>query len=129
MGTYAIKRTLKAPFDAVLAKLPDALKAEGFGILTEIDVKETMKRKLNVELRRYRIFGACNPPFAHRALEAELDIGVMLPCNVILYEADNGDTVVAAIDPERTMVAVANPALETVAREIGQRLRRVVAAL
>jgi len=129
MGDYAIRRMLKQPFEAVLARIPEALKNEGFGVLTEIDVKETMKKKLNVDFRRYKILGACNPPFAHQALEAEIDIGVVMPCNIVVYEADGGDTVVAAIDPERTMSAVGNPKLEPLAREMSQKLRRVVAAL
>jgi uncharacterized protein (DUF302 family) len=129
MSGYAIRRIIKQPFDAVLAQIPEALKKEGFGVLTEIDVRDTMKKKLNVDFRRYKILGACNPPFAHQALDAELDIGVVLPCNVIVYEAEGGDTVVAAIDPERTMAAVGNPKLEPLAKEVGQKLRRVVASL
>jgi len=129
MPEYTIRRTLSQSFDAVLAKIPEALKAEGFGVLTEIDVKETLKKKLGVDFRRYRILGACNPPFAHRALQTELDIGVMLPCNIIIYEADGGKTVVAAIDPERTMAAVGDSELELLAKEVQQKLKKVVDSL
>ena len=94
--SFGIQRTLDLGFDAVLARVPDALKAEGFGVLTEIDVKETLRKKLDVDFRRYRILGACNPAFAHRALAHSLDIGMLLPCNVVVYETDDGTTVVSA---------------------------------
>jgi uncharacterized protein (DUF302 family) len=129
VAEYAIRRTLSKPFDAVVAQIPQALKTEGFGVLTEIDVKETLKKKLGVEFRRYKILGACNPAFAHQALSAEIDIGVMLPCNVVVYEADDGNTVVAAINPERTMNAVGNTKLEPLAQEVKQKLQRVVSSL
>ncbi len=128
MTTFSKRRVLSASFDAVLAKLPEALKTEGFGVLTEIDVQETLKKKLNVDFRRYKILGACNPPFAHKALEAELEIGLMMPCNVIVYDSGDGKTVVAAIDPMQT-VAAGNPKLEPLAKEVGQRLDRVIERL
>lgn len=129
MGTYAIRRELHQTFEDVLAKIPEALKAEGFGILTEIDVQETLKKKLGTAFRRYKILGACNPPFAHQALQAEIDIGVMLPCNIVVYESDDGKTVVAAIDPEKTMATVGNAALEPLAAEIKRKLSKVVGSL
>ena len=129
MTDYTIRKTLDRPFDEVLAAIPGALKAEGFGVLTEIDVQDTLKKKLGADFRRYRILGACNPPFAHQALLAELDIGVVLPCNVIVYEADGGKTVVAAIDPERTMAAIGNPELAPLAKEVKTKLQRVIDSL
>lgn len=123
-----IKKTLSLSFDQALTAVPEALKAEGFGILTEIDVQKTLDEKLKVPFRRYRILGACNPPLAHRALSAEIDAGVMLPCNVIVYEGDDGRAVVTAVDPMQTL-ARDHPGLEAVAREVRGKLGRVVAAL
>lgn len=116
------------PFDEAIEKVTDALKAEGFGILTEIDVQATLKKKLDVDFRRYKILGACNPPFAHRALEASLDIGLLLPCNVSVYEEDGGTTHVAAIDPLETIASGAGPALQEIAREVHDRLQRAIAS-
>ncbi len=107
----------------------EALKAEGFGVLTEIDVQATLRKKLETEFRPYKIFGACNPQMAHRALLAEDKIGVMLPCNVILQEVGDGRTEVAAIDPEVSMQTVGNEQLNGIAAEVGRRLRMVVEAL
>ena len=129
MVPFALRRSLDKGYDEVLARLPEALKAEGFGVLTEVDVSETLKKKLGVEFRRYRILGACNPPFAHRALEAELEIGLMMPCNVIVFEAEGGRTVVAAVDPSKTMALVGNPRLSELAVEISGRLERVLSSL
>jgi uncharacterized protein (DUF302 family) len=128
MGYY-IARVVEAAFDETIAKVVDALKQEGFGVLTDIDVSATMKQKLSVDFRRYRILGACNPPLAHRALAAEDKIGVMLPCNVIVQEAGAGKTEVAAIDPRAAMERVGNPALVELAREVATRLGRALAAL
>ena len=128
MANFGIRKPTMSSYDEVLQKLPDLLKAEGFGVLTEIDVKDTLKQKLGVEFRRYRILGACNPPLAHRALTAELEIGVMLPCNVILYEGDDGKAVVVAIDPMQT-VGAANDKLAPFAREVRERLTRVLEKL
>lgn len=105
---------------------PDALKAEGFGVLTEIDVRETLKKKLGVDFRRYQIIGACNPPLAHRALEAALEVGLMLPCNVIVYEDDAGHTVISAIDPMQTVAGHGNAVLQEVAQAVREKLRRVL---
>jgi uncharacterized protein (DUF302 family) len=107
----------------------DALKQEGFGILTQIDVKETLKKKLDVDFPKYVILGACNPPLAHRALETELEIGLLLPCNVIVYESSPGHSVVAAMAPVGAMSVVGNPALLPVAEEAERRLRRALASL
>ena len=129
MATFGIKRTLDVGFDEALARIPGALKAEGFGVLTEIDVQETLKRKLGVDFRRYRILGACNPPFAHKALEHSLDIGLLLPCTLIVYEAGDGRTVVSAIDPLQTLAAQGDEAVRPIAEEVQRKLRKVVDGL
>ena len=128
MADFGIRKTTQLGFDEVLQKLPGLLKAEGFGILTEIDVKGTLKQKLGVDFRRYRILGACNPPLAYRALQAELEVGVMLPCNLIVYEGDGGQAVVTAIDPMQT-VAGASDGLVPIAQEVRDRLERVLEKL
>jgi uncharacterized protein (DUF302 family) len=123
---YYIARTVTAGFDDTLTRTVAALKKEGFGVLTEIDVTATLKEKLSVDFRKYRILGACNPPLAHRALTAEDKIGVMLPCNVIVQALGSGQTEIAAIDPRAAMERVGNPALEAIAAEVAVRLTRVV---
>lgn len=125
---YYIARTVDADFDDAVAKVVAALKSEGFGVLTEIDVAATMKQKLNVDFRKYRILGACNPSLAHKALTAEDKIGVMLPCNVIVQEKAPGQTEIAAIDPRAAMERLGNPALAEIATEVAGRLERVVTA-
>ena len=125
MAGFTLKKATRSSYDEVLARIPDLLKAEGFGVLTRIDVKETMKQKLGIDFRRYQILGACNPQLAHRVLSADLDIGAMLPCNVVVYEADDGHAVVLAIDPMQT-VAAANPSVRPVAEEVKDRLGRVL---
>lgn len=115
-------------YDEATSAIKAALKEEGFGVLTEIDVKKTMKEKRNVEFRRYVILGACNPVLAHEALTAELDIGLLLPCNVVVYETEGG-SVVEVMDPEAALGIVKNPALDRVAREARERLQRALAAL
>jgi uncharacterized protein (DUF302 family) len=127
--SYGIQKTLDIPFDDALAKVPEALKAEGFGVLTEIDVKETLKKKLDVDFRRYRILGACNPPLAHEALQHSLDVGLLLPCNVIVYETDAGKTTVSAVDPIQMMAAQGDDTLKPVAEQALQRLKRVIDSL
>ncbi len=123
-------KQLALTFDAALARLPDALKAEGFGVITEIDMQATLKAKIGVDFRRYRIFGACNPKLAHGALLQDLHVGVLLPCNVVLYETDAGTAMVGAIDPVQTLGAGGQvPALTEVARDVGERLDRVLAAM
>jgi len=125
MASFGMRKETRSSYDEVLGKLPDLLKAEGFGVLTQIDVKETLKQKIGVDFRRYQILGACNPPLAHKALSAETEIGVMLPCNVIVYESDQGKAVVVAVDPMQT-IAAANPKLAEIAGEVRQRLSRVL---
>jgi uncharacterized protein (DUF302 family) len=127
--SFETRRELHSPFDAVVAQLPAALKSEGFGVLTEIDIQDTLKKKLDVSFRRYTIFGACNPPLAHQALQAELEVGLMLPCNVIVYESDQGTTVVSAIDPTQTMAAIGNPKLTELANQVRDKLARALALL
>ena len=126
---YYVSKTVHHRFDKTIELVTQALEAEGFGVLTEIDVKATMKKKLGVDFRNYRILGACNPTFAHRALEAEDKIGTMLPCNVIVQERGENEIEVAAVDPVSSMQAVKNDALEPIAREIRERLERVVKSL
>ena len=126
MAYYSTK-TVTRSFDETLAKLTDELKKEGFGILTEIDVKETLKKKLNVDFRRYKILGACNPPLAYQALQAEDKIGILLPCNVIIQEKGDGQVEVSAIDPMETMKVVGNPKLTALAEQVQAKLKRVVA--
>ena len=117
MAEFRIQRKTLLSFDEAVARVPPALQAQGFGVLTQIDVKETLKQKIGVDFRRYRIFGACNPRLAHRALSTELEIGVMLPCNVVVYEGDDGKAVVLAIDPMVT-IASTQPGLAGIAGEV-----------
>lgn len=127
---YGMRVHLDAPYDEAIERVTEALKAEGFGVLTEIDVKATLKKKLDADFRRYIILGACNPPLAHRALTTELEIGLLLPCNVIVYEDEAGSgSVVSIIDPIIMFSAGLNPALAPVADEATARLRRVKATL
>jgi uncharacterized protein (DUF302 family) len=127
--SYYISRTIESGFDKAVARVIDALKGEGFGVLTDIDVAATMKQKLGIEFRPYRILGACNPPLAHKALAAEDKVGVMLPCNVIVQEAGAGKVEVAAIDPRTAMERVGNPALTDLANGVADKLTRVVSAI
>jgi len=117
---------LEIPFEDALARVAEELKKEGFGILTEIDVKATIKKKLGADFRNYRILGTCNPPFAYEALKAEDKIGTMLPCNVIVQETPDGFVEVAAIDPVASMQAVVNPSLGPVAAQVQAKLKAVV---
>ena len=126
---YYFSKELDLPFDEVIALVTEELKTEGFGVLTEIDVKATLKKKLGADFRNYRILGTCNPPFAHKALLAEDKIGIMLPCNVIVQETDTGAVEVAAVDPIASMQAIENPALSEIALEVQARLKRVVDSL
>jgi len=122
-------RTFNRPFDEVLADLPAALKSEGFGVLTEIDMQATLLAKLNVTFRKYRILGACNPPLAHQALSTDLRVGVALPCNVVIYERDDGQTQVMAVDPLAAMAGIGNAELEATAGQVRDKLAAVLAAL
>lgn len=124
--SYYFTNSLDIPFDDAVERVTEALKEEGFGVLTDIDVKATLKKKLNVDFKKYRILGACNPPFAYQALQAEDKIGTMLPCNVILQEKPDGNVEVSAIDPVASMQAVENPNLGRVAEEVRTKLKRVI---
>ena len=125
---YGLSKTVALTYEQAVEKVTAELKKEGFGVLTTIDVKETLKAKLNVDFPRYVILGACNPPFAHRALQAEEQIGLLLPCNVIVYEKE-GTTVVAAFDPMVMTAVIDNPGMHPVAKEVRDRLDRVIAAV
>jgi len=126
---YCFVTTLKDDFEQVVIRVTDELVREGFGILTEIDVKATLKKKLGVDFRPYRILGACNPPYALRALQAEPRIGAMLPCNVIVQQLESGEVEVAAVDPLASMQAIENQALGEVAGEIRMKLQKVITRL
>ena len=126
MMNYYFSKTLNEDFESVIDKVTEELKKEGFGILTEIDVKETLKKKLDVDFKKYRRLGACNPPYAHKALEAEDKIGTMLPCNVIVQQIDDNNVEVAAINPIASMQAVENEELNEVAQEIKSKLEEIV---
>lgn len=126
--SYYFSKKSALGFEETIEKVTEALKQEGFGILTEIDVKETLKKKLDVDFRPYKILGACNPPFAYQALQAEDKVGIMLPCNVIVQEKENG-VEIAVVDPVASMQAIENPKLGEIANEIRQRLHRVIDSL
>lgn len=124
--TYYFLKETDLSFEDTLNKVSDELKKEGFGILTEIDVKSTMKKKLDVDFRNYKILGACNPPFAYEVLQAEDKIGLMLPCNFVVQEKENGKVEVSAIDPAISMQAVKNPKLESIAGQVRAKIKKVV---
>ena len=127
---YGLRVHVDAPYEDAVAKVTEALKVEGFGVLTTIDVRQTLKQKLDADFRKYVILGACNPPLAHRALSAELEIGLLLPCNVVVYEREPGKSTVAAMAPLPTMgMVVQNDALQGVATEADARLRRALLAV
>jgi uncharacterized protein (DUF302 family) len=128
MAYYFAKR-VTIPFDDAVEAVIRALKSEGFGVLTEIDVRKTLREKLGVDFREYRILGACNPPFAHRALLSEDRIGLMLPCNVVVQELEGGGVEVSSIDPVASMQAVENDALAELAKEVRRKLAKVVDAV
>jgi uncharacterized protein (DUF302 family) len=127
--SYYFATELALPFEAAVTRAREALATEGFGVLTEIDVGATLKAKLGVDFRPYRILGACNPALAHRALSVEDKIGTMLPCNVVVQEIEPGRCEIAAVDPAASMQGVGNPALDDVAREVRRKLERVVTEL
>jgi uncharacterized protein (DUF302 family) len=126
---YYFNKTIKDTFEEVIDKVTIGLKEEGFGILTEIDVTETLKQKLDVDFKKYRILGACNPPYAHKALEAEDKIGTMLPCNVIVQEVSKGVIEVAAVNPMASMQAGENNILAEIASDISDKLEHVIEKL
>ncbi len=126
---YHISKTLAGDFDDIVERATEALAAEGFGVLTQIDVKATLKKKLDVDFRPYLILGACNPGYAHQALLAEDKVGTMLPCNVVVQERDGGEIEVSAVDPIASMASIDNPALGEMASEVQAKLRKVIAAI
>jgi len=127
--SYYFSKTLNVSFEEAVAKVTEEMKKEGFGILTDIDVQATLKKKLNADFRKYRILGACNPPFAYQALQAEDKIGLMLPCNFIVQELSEGKVEVAAIDPIVSMQAINNPLLGSVAQQVHAKLKKVIESL
>jgi uncharacterized protein (DUF302 family) len=129
MRYYFHKTLFSETFDEAIEKVTKELQKEGFGILTEIDVQETLKNKLDVDFRKYKILGACNPPFAHKVLQADLYIGTMLPCNVVVMEKDDGKINVSAIDPKASMMAVGNKELNAVAKQVQEKLKKVIESL
>ena len=126
---YFTNKTIQGDFDEVIEKVTNALKEQGFGVLSDIDVSATLKKKLDVDFRKYRILGACNPPNAYKALSAEPHIGLMLPCNVVVQEMDDGKIDVSAVDPKASMAAVENSDLEEVADRIKSQLETVIKGL
>jgi len=123
---YFTSKTVDLSYDQAIAKVTELLKDEGFGVLTEIDVKDTLKKKLDVDFKKYKILGACNPNFAHKALQAEDKIGVMLPCNVIVEEHEDGKVEVSAVNPVASMQAVSNKELQPIADQVKTNLERVI---
>ena len=126
---YYFSKPLNVPFDEAVTKVTEELKKEGFGILTDIDVQGTLKKKLNVDFKKYRILGACNPPFAYQALQAEDKIGTMLPCNVVVQEHSEGNVEIAVVDPVASMQAIENPKLKDIAEQVRAKLKRVIDSL
>jgi uncharacterized protein (DUF302 family) len=126
---YYFNKILQISFDEAIARVTEELRKEGFGILTDIDVKATLKKKLDVDFRKYRILGACHPQFAYQALQAEDKIGTMLPCNVIVQELEEGKVEIAAIDPIASMMAIQNPSLGGVAQQVQAKLKKVIEGL
>ena len=123
---YYFTKTIAGSFEDAIQKVTDALKTEGFGVLTEIDLKDTLKKKLDVDLYNYKILGACNAPFAYKALQAEDKIGTMLPCNVIVQEKKPGEIEISSVDPVASMQAIQNPTLKDIAGEVREKLKRVI---
>ena len=124
--TYYFAKEIDLSFEEAIIRVTEELKKEGFGVLTEIDVKATLKKKLDEDFRNYRILGACNPPLAHQALQAEPHIGLMLPCNVVVQESENGGTIISAIDPVASMQAVENDSLGEGAQQVRGKLQKVI---
>jgi uncharacterized protein (DUF302 family) len=127
--SYYFSKTVTAGFEDAVKRTTDALKAEGFGVVTDIDIRQTLKKKLNVEFREYRILGACNPTLAYEALQVENKVGTMLPCNVVVQDIGGGRIEIAAIDPVASMQAIDNAALKAAAELVQAKLRKVIASL
>jgi uncharacterized protein (DUF302 family) len=123
---YAFTTVLNTSYEDAVSKVTDALKEDGFGVLTEIDVKATLKKKLGVDFRKYVILGACNPPYAHRTLQTDLDVGLLLPCNVIVYEMDDKKIYISAINPVSALEVIKNEELRKIANEVSEKLKGVV---
>jgi len=123
---YAFSTVLDASYEEAISKVTDALKREGFGVLTEIDVKATLKKKLDKDFRKYVILGACNPPYAHRSLQADLDVGLLLPCNVIVYETDDQKAYISAINRVSALEVIKNEELRKIAEEVSAKLKRII---
>jgi len=123
---YAFSTVLDTSYEDAVSKVTEALKEEGFGILTEIDVKSTLKKKLGVDFRKYVILGACNPPYAHRTLQSDLDVGLLLPCNVIVYETDYKKAYVSALNPVSALEVIKSRELRAIAGEVSEKLKRVL---
>jgi uncharacterized protein (DUF302 family) len=123
---YAFSTLLNTSYEEAIFKVTDALKGEGFGVLTEIDVKSTLKKKLNVDFRKYVILGACNPPYAYRTLKTDLDVGLLLPCNVIVYETDDKKAYVSALNPVSALEVIKSEELRKIAEEVLEKLKRVI---
>jgi uncharacterized protein (DUF302 family) len=124
--SYYFSKIVNEDFDQAIEKVTSKLKEEGFGVLTEIDVKATLKKKLDVDFKKYKILGACNPPFAYKALQSEDKIGIMLPCNVVVEENNDGRIEVSAVDPVASMMAVENESLGSIAEEVRSKLKKVI---
>ena len=123
---YAFSALLDTSYEDAVSRVTDALKEEGFGVLTEIDVKSTLKKKLDVDFRKYVILGACNPPYAHRTLQADLDVGLLLPCNVIIYETNEKKAYVSAFNPVSALEVIKSEELRKIAKEVSEKLKRVI---
>lgn len=127
--SYYFSTTLSVSFDEAVKRATEALKSEGFGVITEIDVKDTLKKKIDVDFRNYRILGACNPVLAHEALEIEDKVGTMLPCNVVVQDVGGGNIEIAAIDPVASMLSIDNPRLKIAAERVQEKLRKVIESI
>lgn len=129
MANIGLRKQTKLGYDAAVAKMPELLKGEGFGIITEIDIQDTLKKKIGADFRRYKVLGACNPNLAHEALLSDLGAGVMLPCNVAIYEDDDGRAVVSTVDPRQVMAVHGSPVLTALAEKVRAKLEAVLQKL
>jgi uncharacterized protein (DUF302 family) len=129
VASYGIRKVLSCTYEEALPRVKEALSKQGFGVLTEIDVKSTLKKKLDVDFNKYMILGACNPTIAHMTLQAEIEVGLLLPCNVIVYEDTNKETVVSAVDPVKMLEVVGNPELNPNAEKVKELLEKAISSL